>query len=234
VRGIQRWIPGIALVWSAITVGCAQRTAPEVAPRMTGHFENAGRLYAGVAAGSLDQVRAAGEDLLTRETGEGMPARVRPRIEELRTFTTLAIRAPDVAAAASAVARVGASCGSCHRAMRRGPTYRAVREPPEGEHAVEARMLRHQWAADRLWEALVGPSDESWRAGAETLRDAPLYTDELTKDLAQYEAVTRLAWTVHDIGARAPSVRDLPERASLYADLLATCATCHKLLRQGR
>jgi cytochrome c556 len=201
---------------------------------MTGHFENASRLYAGVAAGNLDQVRAAGEDLLARETGSGMPASAGPRIEEMRTFTSLAIHAPDVTTAASAVARVGASCGSCHRAMKRGPTYHAVMGPPEVGNAVEERMMRHQWAADRLWEALVGPSEQSWIAGAEMLRDAPLFTDELTRDVAQYEAVTRLAWTVHDIGARAPSARDLPARASLYADLLATCATCHSLLRQGR
>ena len=232
MREFPRWIPSIALAWSAIVAGCAPQPSPEVAPRMAGHFETAGELYAAVAAGDLSRVRTAGEELLTRETGAGMPARAQDRLDELRAFTRLATGAPDVSAAAHAVARVGATCGSCHRAMKRGPTYQVSSSPPEGGNPVAARMLRHQWAADRLWEALVGPSDEAWSAGVAALSDAPLFTDELTRDVAQYEAVTRLAWTVHDVGARARTVRDLGDRADLFADLLSTCAHCHTLLGQ--
>ena len=234
MREFPRWIPSIAVAWSAIVAGCAPQPSPEVAPRMAGHFETAGELYAAVVAGDLSRVRTAGEDLLERETGAGMPARAQERIEDLRAFTRLAIGAPDVTAAAHAVARVGATCGSCHRAMKRGPTYQVPSGPPEGGNPVAERMLRHQWAADRLWQALVGPSDKSWSAGVTTLSDAPLFTDELTRDVAQYEAVTRLAWTVHDVGARARSVRDLGDRADLFADLLSTCAQCHTLLGQVR
>jgi cytochrome c556 len=91
-------------------------------------------------------------------------------------------------------------------------------------------MIRHQWAADRLWDGLVGPSDVSWQAGAEVLRDAPLFTDAVTEDVEQYEAVTKLAWQVHEIGALAATVPDHGRRAELYGTLLGTCASCHDLI----
>jgi cytochrome c556 len=201
---------------------------------MTGHFETAAELYAAVAAGDLSRVKAAGEDLLARETGAGMPAGAQDRVEELQAFTRLAVGAPDVTAAARAVARVGAACGSCHRQVKRGPNYERLSDAPQGGSPVAERMLRHRWAADRLWEALVGPSDKAWDAGVTVLSDAPLFTDELTREVAQYEAVTRLAWTVHDVGARSRDVHDVRARADLFGDLLATCASCHTLLGQVR
>jgi mono/diheme cytochrome c family protein len=203
---------------------------------MTEHFVRAGQLYAAVAGGDLDSVRHRAQDILDHETGEGLPARSLRYVDELRSFTSLAARAPDVESAASAVARVGAACGACHTSLRTGPRYPEGTRggPPPAEHDVAGRMRRHRWAADRLWEGLIGPSDEAWRAGAQVLRDAALYTDALTQDVAQYEQVTKLAWTVHEVGARADVMRDRHQRAELYGQLLGTCARCHALLWGGR
>jgi len=216
------------LAWS-----CTPRAGPEVEPRMIGHYENVGRLYAEAAAGRLEGVHREAGELLARESGEGLPRDVAGHVEELRTYTALAARAPDVTSAASAVARAAAACGSCHRAMKRSLAYEALTGPPPGDTPVATRMLRHRWAADRLWDGLVGPSDDSWRAGASVLRDAPLFTDALTHDVQQYETVTKLAWTVHEIGARAGSARDQSARAALYGDLLGTCASCHRLIGEA-
>ncbi|MDH4350943.1 MAG: hypothetical protein OEW56_07330 [Gemmatimonadota bacterium] len=201
-------------------------------PRMIGHYENAGRLYAEAAAGRLDGVRTEARELLARESGEGLPPKTASQVEELRAFATLASRAPDLGSAASAVARVGAACGSCHKSMKRGPAYEVPTGPPAGETPVETRMIRHRWASERLWDGLVGPSDESWHAGVGVLRDVPLFTDALTQDVEQYDAVTKLAWTVHDAGARANSATTQAARADLYGELLGTCAACHSLLGQ--
>lgn len=224
---------GAALL-GTLGAGCTPRAGPEVEPRMIGHYENVSRLYTEAAAGRLSGVRTEATELLARESGEGLPTRVASHVEELRTYAGLAARAPDVTSAASAVARVAAACGSCHRSMKRGPTYEVVTGPPADGNPLATRMLRHTWAADRLWDGLVGPSDQSWRAGASVLRDAPLFTDALTHDVAQYEPVTKLAWTVHELGARANSARDQSVRAALYGELLGTCASCHKLLGQAR
>jgi hypothetical protein len=232
---IEGIIVGLAVVALAIQAGCARAGAPAPGPRsvrMTEHFTRAGQLYAAVAGGHLDSVRQRAQDILDHETGEGLPARSMRYVDELRAFTSLAVRAPDVEAAAAAVARVGAACGACHSELKRGPQYArtAMVPPPAPDPDVASRMRRHRWAADRLWEGLIGPSDVAWRAGAQVLRDAALYTDALTSDVTQYEQVTRLAWTVHEIGARSDITRDRNQRAGLYGELLATCARCHSLL----
>jgi cytochrome c556 len=232
VRTADHLILGV-LVAAAALAACSPKTSPTVEPRMVGHFVTVGKMHDAAAAGDLPALHAVATELLSRETGEGMPRKAAPYIEEYRMFAQLAARAPDVASGASAVARVGAACGSCHRTVKRGPQYKLVSGPPEGETAVATRMIRHRWAADRLWEGLVGPSDALWQAGAEALRDAPLFTDALTRDVAQYEAVTKLAWEVHEIGALANTAREQSRRAELYGDLLATCAACHNLLRIG-
>jgi cytochrome c553 len=198
---------------------------------MRGHFARAGGLYAAIAAGDLAAVRVQAQAISQEETGAGMAARARAYIEQLNAFAGLAARAPDVPTAASAVANVGATCGSCHKSMKRGPRYQVVTGAPVGATPVATRMLRHRWAADRLWEGLIGPSDTAWSAGAGALVDVPLYTDDLTRDVAQYEPVTALAWTVHDVGARARMAPDSPTRAQLFGQLLGTCARCHALLK---
>jgi hypothetical protein len=226
-------IAGAGLI--AVAAGCHPGGTSVPGPqsaRMTEHFTRAGQLYAAVAAGNLDSVRDRAQAILDHESGEGLPARSMGYVDELRSFTSLAARAPDVESAAIAVARVGAACGACHTALKEGPRYHPDQlTPPPDEAAVAGRMHRHRWAADRLWEGLIGPSDASWRAGALVLRDAALHTDALTRDVAQYEQVTKLAWTVHEIGARADLETDWRRRSALYGELLGTCARCHSLLR---
>ena len=224
-----RLLPGM-LLGVAIAVACSPKNSPDVEPRMAGHFVTVGQLHDAAAAGDLHALHAIASELLSRETGEGMPSKAAPYVEEYRMFAQLAARAPDTESGASAVARVGAACGSCHKTVNGGPRYTSVPNPPAGESDVANRMMRHRWAADRLWEGLVGPSDALWQAGAALLRDAPLFTDALTHDVAQYEPVTKLAWEVHEIGALANTAREQSRRAELYGELLATCATCHNLL----
>ena len=240
MRTIERLAAfAVAVAVIAVGTGCARSTGPAPGPqsaRMSEHFTRAGQLYAAVARGLLDSVHVRAQDILDHETGEGLPARSMGYVDELRSFTSLAARAPDVESAASAVARVGAACGACHTSLKRGPRYgkQILGGPPPEESTVAGRMHRHRWAADRLWEGLIGPSDEAWRAGAVVLRDAALYTDALTRDVAQYEQVTKLAWTVHEIGARADLEPEWRSRSAIYGELLGTCARCHALLRGDR
>lgn len=233
MTAVQRWLGPAIAVLVAGSMGCAPKTGSEVAPRMRGHYSRAGELNTAVATGDLATVRVQAEAIGREETGQGMAAQARAYIEQLNAFAGLAARAPDITTAGSAVARVGATCGSCHKAMKRGPRYQGTPEAPARAAPVATRMLRHRWAADRLWEGLIGPSDTAWRAGAGVLYDAPLYTDALTRDVKQYEPVTELAWTVHDVGARALMASDPTMRAELYGQLLGTCAHCHELLKIG-
>ena len=98
---------------------------------------------------------------------------------------------------------------------------------------AHASMRRHQWAMDRLWDALVVPSDDAWNAGALALAEAPLVPEQLTPSKSPAPRVAELAQTVHDLGLKAASADRGDARAEVYGELLATCAECHKWLGGG-
>lgn len=132
-----------------------------------------------------------------------------------------------LATAATALARVGAACASWHQVLGK-PDLRPGEAPAEGSGA-QLHMVRHQWAADRLWDGLIAPSDESWIKGAEALADAPLAPGELAPEQSVSPQVTQLASNVH---AQAHAARGLPQemRGGAYAELLRTCSGCHQSL----
>ena len=66
------WAMLAAAFAGGLAAGCAPQPGPEVEPRMIGHYENAGRLYAEAAAGRLDGVRTEARELLA---GLGFPFR---------------------------------------------------------------------------------------------------------------------------------------------------------------
>lgn len=63
---------------------------------------------------------------------------------------------------------------------------------------------------------LVGPSNDAWRAGGPVL------------------AVESLAQSVQTLGRKAAVVETPVDRAAVYGELMATCATCHSWLGGGR
>jgi mono/diheme cytochrome c family protein len=84
-------------------------------------------------------------------------------------------------------------------------------------------MARHRWAADRLWEGVVGADDGPWHAGLAVLAAAPLRWPELgdRKELAL--SLQRLA-----ADARQRSATDtVADRARGYGEMLVICTTCH-------
>jgi hypothetical protein len=115
--------------------------------------------------------------------------------------------------------RVAEACGDCHRRAGTPPAIGRVPPPPPDDPTPRARMARHQWAADRLWEGLVWTSARSWCAGLEVLAAAPLPSLPDAAG-ARLQRVARAALDA------VP--RDTPaDRARAYGELLVTCAGCH-------
>jgi cytochrome c553 len=148
-----------------------------------------------------------------------------PWIAQLQTTAQLTSQAVTLDAAAMGVATMARICGECHVATRDGPTWSppmaAEEERPEAD-TIEERMGRHMWAAEQLWKGLTGPSDGHWNAGARALIDAPTELDaqlpeDFDDDLREVRALSR----------SASEATALPERANVYASLIATCAECH-------
>jgi cytochrome c553 len=133
--------------------------------------------------------------------------------------------APGIDDACRREAQLAAACAGCHADAGAEPEFRSPPALPADAQTVAARMARHQWAADRIWEGMVGASDEPWRAGLDVLAVTPLAFPKI--DSARVGLALRLQQLADQ--ARHPTSNDLAERARLYGEILVTCAACHSL-----
>lgn len=122
--------------------------------------------------------------------------------------------------------QVAAACADCHRRGGSPPAFDRAPAVPPDDPSLRARMSRHQWAADRLWEGLVGGSDRAWRSGLEVLAAQPLSSPpDTTGRRLQLLAAAALDELPRDTPAA---------RARVYGELLVTCVACHARRGTGR
>jgi len=133
-------------------------------------------------------------------------------------------RATTVEQACQLEAKLAAACGGCHVEAAVAQRFRAYPPAPPDLPAIGARMARHRWAADRLWEGIVGGADEPWRAGLEVLAAAPLEWGDRTA--ARARLARELQRDAAQARERVPG-GSLDARASAYGHMLSTCAACH-------
>jgi hypothetical protein len=189
--------------------------------------------------GSLDVLRAI-ERLLVRGNLDDARALARtiaeapdepdlgawgPEAAAVRLRAQALAVAPGIDEACRREARLAAACADCHVETRIQPEFRAAPALPPDSGTVVARMARHRWAVDRLWEGLVGADDDAWHAGLAVLAAAPLPWTDL-------DARVLLARRLHQLAdaARLHSATDtLDDRARSYGELLVTCAACHTI-----
>jgi cytochrome c553 len=123
--------------------------------------------------------------------------------------------------------RIAAACAACHQRERVVPAFRAPANPPEHRPTLSSQMAWHQWAVDRMWEAIVGPSDEHWRValdGIATMR-IPSHVRPSPVHLG-----ARLQRQARDALGHDPPLT-LAQRTEVFGDLLVTCARCHAAQR---
>ncbi|MBL9107275.1 MAG: hypothetical protein JNL82_40670 [Myxococcales bacterium] len=206
--------------------------APDAAPSalelaMTEHYRDTLQIKAAVIDGELQDTRAPARRLLRAD--DAVPGTWRPFVAANADHAAALLAARDRHAAAAAAAGLARTCGDCHAAHGVGPAFEPPHDTPaSAPHAVHGHMQRHQWAADRMWEALIDRSEYAWMAGAAALVDAPLARADLTQDVELPDDVAALAAEVHALGARAGASVGWSARAGLYGELLATCAGCHR------
>jgi hypothetical protein len=196
---------------------------------MSEHMRDAGRIKEAVIAGDLDEVRVPARRLSEQLAADEIPQAQRPHAREAARLAEVALNTDDLAVAAGAVAGLGLACGGCHAAVAGGPRALAIGGvPTPAEHDPKAQMARHQWAADHLWLALVARTDDAWQTAAEALASAPLNIEDITADVELTEDVLRLPDRVHELGRRARMTGSWDERATIYGEVLASCAACHR------
>lgn len=209
----------------------AQQEAPSptVGEHMGEHFSQVKKAQEAVIRGDLEGLKEPAGWLAEHEAAEGLDEN---HLAGMKELAQAAAAAADLEAAALAVGRMARSCGACHEAQSVQASFAAASPPPEDTGTVP-HMVGHMWAADRMYEGLVNPSNAAWLNGAEVLVAAPLHSENLSEDAEKAEAVQAMAERVHEVAGRASQAADWDDAALIYGEFLATCAQCHQTLSKG-
>lgn len=216
---------------SEIAAGAA-RSSQETQPKeMRDHGERGTAVRDAVARGDLDTAKRSAEALAQLRSEDPSDAAWNRRFEAVNAAAAQVAQSSDLDSAAHATALLAKACGDCHAALG-GP------KPTAGESMAQASgvrptMLRHQWAAIRLWEGLVVPSDDAWKTGAHTLSDQALAAELLTPGKTPVPKVGQLVESVRDFGRKGEAAESADARADIYGKMLGTCASCHAWLGGG-
>lgn len=213
---------------STATVSSApveQAQTPTLEAKMAEHFTSSAKMRSALVAGDLDGFRAAAATLSDKELSANLSETWRPHLESMRTAAKRARDAKTLDAATTALGDVGAACAACHEKL--GSPRMSVGAPPAPASGAKPHMARHHWAADRLWDGLIGPSREAWTKGAEVLADAPLAPAAIAGEKSVPPEVFELAKRAHALGQKAHAATDTNARAKALADVYRTCVGCH-------
>lgn len=222
----------LILIPCAFSSGCAGASPREaVTPaqaHMFAHFDRATAAHDALVRGELDRAREAAEWIAEHQeprSGSGTPPELQMQMQSLATQVSLARSLPE---ANRAAAQMGRTCGECHAANGVEPRFLIGTAPPEGT-GPQAEMARHVWAAERMWEGLVGPGDHQWRYGAEALRGGWLDPQDVVANPEDRARIRALVRQVYELGTQAEGTTDREARADLYGEFLNTCYECHLL-----
>lgn len=195
-------------------------------PPMHRNLSRSVDIQTGVVQGNLQRVRDAGTWLLDQGSYMGGPVAVTGDFEAMNKEARVLSQANDLAQAAAAAGRLAATCGGCHVETGGGPRFVVGSEAPGGV-SQEAHMIRHLWATDRMWEGLVGPSDEAWLAGAEALAVTDPGMVDAIRATIPPDAIEGFLAGVGDAARIALEAEGLDERARAYGDAVRACTQCH-------
>ena len=203
-----------------------EQMSPTVARHMQDHFTRGIKIRDAIIAGDLDAAKKDAQWMAEHQVSKTLPEAWKPHVESLQDAAKKVMDAQGLPAAATGTAEMARACGECHAKLG-GPDFEMPKEPPEEASGVAEHMVRHQWAAERMWEALTVPSEEAWRKGAEAMADAPLSPQAVAKDKSVPANIEKLTKEVHDIAEAARADRDSMKWATAYASFLGDCAGCH-------
>jgi mono/diheme cytochrome c family protein len=187
------------------------------------------------AAHSRDQIVAATDLQLAVTQGRLIDARDSAQLlatnmpADVQRSAQRISQADDLAAAGLELGRLAGACGSCHAAAGFVADVPTTTAPPETKTLV-GQMARHAWGAARLWEGVTGPAEQAWLDGALVIAETPMAISTVMRDKPNAFAF-ELAERLHDEALRARGATDFDARANLYGEMMATCASCHRILR---
>jgi cytochrome c553 len=185
------------------------------------NFDIIGRMRGAIEQGSIDEASSRATRLKEHLEAMKAPDTWAPHLGRLREVLTVVSSAKDIPTAALGCAEAGKICGQCHSTLGQRVELDPAPQEPSSPLPRENFMMRHAWAAERLWEALIVPSDAAWQQGVRVLSNTPpldtkFMTEEMQAIADELVPVTKRATTVPADG-----------RAQLYGEILSKCAACH-------
>jgi len=210
-----------------------QQTAETFAEHMHGHLVHVDAIKTELIAGNLDATREHSVWLSEHDEPPGMPDGWSPYVDEMRQYAAVAASSRNLEKVAVAVSEIARTCGECHRTYGATPEFTADQRPPKELHDLTTEMHRHLWAADRMWESMIIPSDDAWKSATDLLAEIHIDADQLTDDpaiTAQVEALLAQARALGELGAATSAG---PLRSAQLGNFLSLCASCHTLTGGG-
>jgi cytochrome c553 len=204
-----------------------------IADHMHGHLTQISAIKAAIVAGRLEDVDGPARWLADHETAMGLPVESESYVTQMKSHARRVSEAQDLGSAAKSVSNMAKTCGNCHLVNEVNLEFGYDQKPHMDLGDVVTHMQRHQWAMDRLWEGLLGPSDTAWKRGADMLIDVPLLPSDVTRATANTEEIAEIAHRIHALGGIGTETKTPDARSELYAELLGLCARCHKLVGNG-
>lgn len=211
---------GLALC-TGLLASCLHQGRPAtLEDRMWIHFQDAARVQMALVRGDLDEARRAARRMAAPGGVTGVPVSAEVQLEQFRQRAREVAQASTLSDGTSAGAEMAAACGNCHIATDAGPVFSGEGPPPPDDDV--GHMVEHLWGADRMWEGLVTPSDELWEQGAEMLA-----RHAVPMDILMEPGTSALGVQMKTLGLEALNETTPRARASHYAEILNTCASCH-------
>ena len=208
----------------------AQNEPLTLSELMKTHFAFAEDMRDAIVNGDVVSLHQSAKQLSKPVPVKDLPDQWKAYLDGMRAAAARLDGEYDIARAAGKFTALAGACANCHQVAGVLPAVKAYPAPPP-DLDVETHMLRHAWAAARMWEGLIVPSDEKWRTGAAIVASEPLSRHNDTDGTSQF---AELSTELHQLGVKAVNTTTQSERAVLYADFIGRCARCHSTFRSAK
>lgn len=197
------------------------------------HFDDVNAIQLALISGNLVRTRELAKKVRIGFSGEA-PHGWAPFIERSVASAEMLEVTTDLGMAARLAGTMAGTCGDCHRAQNVMVVDHVAVAPPRDEDRFSDFMIQHRWAADRMWEGLIGPSDAAWLAGAEALQATELTASDVGERLVLTPEIETLLAQIRKDANAAATTHGAAARQELYGSFLAGCASCHRDMMNQR
>jgi cytochrome c553 len=197
------------------------------------HFEDINSIQLALISGNLVLARSLAKQVRASFAGAA-PEGWAPFVERSVASAEMLEVTDDLNMAARLAGAMAGTCGDCHRDQGVVVVDHEAVAPPVVEDKFQNFMVQHRWAADRMWEVIIGPNDAAWNAGAAALEATELTAEDIGKQLIVTPEIEGWLAQVRKDGAAAKTTQGAQERQELYGSFLAGCASCHSEMMNQR